>query len=48
MGESRTPRSPFPTIGGGNLNIKRGMMGQRVTGEKDILKFRHAGADLAG
>lgn len=34
------PKNPVPTIGGANLNIKRGPMDQRATGErKDVLKF---------
>jgi uncharacterized protein len=34
------PKNPVPTIGGGNLNIKKGPMDQRATGErKDLLKF---------
>ncbi|HVF91026.1 MAG TPA: CocE/NonD family hydrolase [Blastocatellia bacterium] len=34
------PKNPVPTIGGANLNIKRGPMDQRAVGErKDVLKF---------
>ncbi len=37
------PKNPVPTIGGGNLNIKKGPMDQRAVGErKDILKFASA------
>jgi predicted acyl esterase len=34
------PKNPVPTIGGANLNIKKGPMDQRAIGErKDVLKF---------
>jgi predicted acyl esterase len=34
------PKNPAPTVGGANLNIKKGPMDQRATGDrKDILKF---------
>jgi predicted acyl esterase len=34
------PKNPVPTIGGANLNIKKGPMDQRATGDrKDVLKF---------
>ena len=34
------PKNPVPTIGGSNLNIKKGPMDQRAVGDrKDILKF---------
>lgn len=34
------PKSPVPTIGGGNLYVKKGPMDQRAAGDrKDILKF---------
>jgi predicted acyl esterase len=34
------PKNPVPTIGGANLNIKKGPMDQRATGDrKDLLKF---------
>ncbi|HXG66790.1 MAG TPA: CocE/NonD family hydrolase, partial [Blastocatellia bacterium] len=34
------PKNPVPTIGGANLNIKKGPMDQRATGpRKDILKY---------
>jgi uncharacterized protein len=37
---SYDPRNPVPTVGGGNLYLKKGPMDQRATGErKDILKF---------
>lgn len=35
------PKNPVPTIGGSNLNIKKGPMDQRAVGDrKDILKFQ--------
>lgn len=34
------PKNPVPSIGGGNLNIKKGPMDQRAVGDrKDVLKF---------
>jgi putative CocE/NonD family hydrolase len=34
------PKNPVPTIGGANLNIKKGPMDQRAIGDrKDVLKF---------
>lgn len=37
------PKNPVPTIGGGNLNIKKGPMDQRATGDrKDLLKYQTA------
>ncbi|HSB09835.1 MAG TPA: CocE/NonD family hydrolase [Blastocatellia bacterium] len=37
------PKNPVPTIGGANLNIKKGPMDQRAAGDrKDILKFQTA------
>jgi uncharacterized protein len=34
------PKNPVPTIGGANLNIKKGPMDQRAVGDrKDVLKF---------
>jgi putative CocE/NonD family hydrolase len=34
------PKNPVPTIGGANLNIRKGPMDQRATGDrKDVLKF---------
>jgi hypothetical protein len=34
------PKNPVPTIGGSNLNIKKGPMDQRAVGDrKDVLKF---------
>ena len=37
------PKNPVPTIGGGNLNIKKGPMDQRAVGDrKDVLKFATA------
>jgi predicted acyl esterase len=34
------PKNPVPTIGGANLNIKKGPMDQRAVGDrKDLLKF---------
>ncbi len=34
------PKNPVPTIGGSNLNIKKGPMDQRAIGDrKDVLKF---------
>jgi hypothetical protein len=37
---SYDPKNPVPTIGGANLNIKKGPMDQRAVGDrKDILKF---------
>lgn len=34
------PKNPVPTIGGGNLYVKKGPMDQRAIGErKDVLKF---------
>jgi predicted acyl esterase len=34
------PKNPVPTIGGANLNIKKGPMDQRAVGErKDVLKY---------
>lgn len=34
------PKDPVPTIGGANLNIKKGPMDQRATGDrKDLLKY---------
>ncbi len=42
------PKNPVPTIGGGNLNIKKGPMDQRATGDrKDILKYMTAALDSA-
>ncbi len=35
------PKNPLPTIGGGNLFLKKGPMDQRAVGErKDLLKFQ--------
>jgi uncharacterized protein len=35
------PKNPVPTIGGANLNIKKGPMDQRAVGErKDLLKYQ--------
>ena len=40
---SYDPNNPVPTIGGGNLYLKKGPMDQRATGDrKDILKFSTA------
>ncbi|HWP45032.1 MAG TPA: CocE/NonD family hydrolase [Blastocatellia bacterium] len=37
------PKNPVPTIGGANLNIKKGPMDQRAVGDrKDVLKFTSA------
>jgi uncharacterized protein len=37
------PKNPVPTVGGGNLYLKKGPMDQRAIGErKDILKFSTA------
>jgi hypothetical protein len=34
------PKNPVPTVGGANLNIKKGPMDQRAVGDrKDVLKF---------
>jgi uncharacterized protein len=45
---SYDPKNPVPTIGGGNLNIKKGPMDQRATGErKDVLKFSTPALDSA-
>jgi predicted acyl esterase len=40
------PKNPVPTIGGSNLNIKKGPMDQRAVGNrKDLLKFTTAALD---
>lgn len=40
------PKNPVPTIGGANLNIKKGPMDQRAIGDrKDVLKFSTASLD---
>jgi predicted acyl esterase len=37
------PKNPVPTIGGANLNIKKGPMDQRAIGDrKDVLKYQTA------
>ncbi|HET9531480.1 MAG TPA: CocE/NonD family hydrolase [Blastocatellia bacterium] len=42
------PKNPVPTIGGANLNIKKGPMDQRAVGNrKDVLKFTTAPLDSA-